>query len=83
MISPFYIKNKFPNKIHVFKTNITTKAEANVIKTLLNSSLKIKNFSIDLEDVDKVLRIEAHQDLKDNEIIKQVTSKGFICEGLD
>ena len=83
MISPFYEKRKNDVSIHIFKTNIKTKQEVNVIKTLLNSYLEIMKFSIDLEDIDKVLRIEADKSLNKKFIIENIKSKGFICEELE
>ncbi|WP_298894325.1 methyltransferase type 11 [uncultured Psychroserpens sp.] len=69
--------------IYIFKTNIETKKEADNIKKMLNSTLGIKQFSIDLEDVDKVLRIEAHKILDESKIINEVISGGFSCEELE
>ena len=83
MISPFYFNQKSHTSIHIFKTNIKTMADAEVVKKLLNSSLGIKKFSIDLEDVDSVLRIEAHKNLNETDIMNKVTSEGFICEELE
>ena len=59
MISPFYLKHKTPNNIYVFKTNIESESDMNVIEFLLNSNPKIIQCSVDLEDIDRVLRIEA------------------------
>ena len=82
MISPFYKKHNINIKIHVFKTNIETEADVSVIKVLFNSFSKIKQWSIDLEDIDNVLRIEANRNLSQRDIIKNVKSKGFYCEEL-
>ncbi|WP_298758167.1 methyltransferase type 11 [uncultured Psychroserpens sp.] len=83
MISPFYLKHKSTMNIYIFKTNIETKKEADNIKKMLSSALGIKQFSIDLEDVDKVLRIEAHKILDESKIINEVISGGFSCEELE
>ncbi len=82
MISPFYLKRKNHINIHIFKTNIETKSEANRLKKLLSSSLEIKQLSIDLEDIDNVLRIEAHKRINEKDIINKIISEGFICEEL-
>ncbi|MCD2260031.1 hypothetical protein [Psychroserpens luteolus] len=69
--------------IYIFKTNIETKKEADNIKKMLSSALGIRQFSIDLEDIDKVLRIEAHKNLDESKIINKVISGGFSCEELE
>lgn len=83
MISPFYQKHKINIRIHIFKTNIETKANVNILKILFRSDPKIKQWSIDLEDIDNVLRIEASRSLNKQDIIKKVKSKGFYCEELE
>ncbi|WCO00948.1 hypothetical protein [Psychroserpens ponticola] len=83
MISPFYKKHNINIRIHVFKTNIETEADISIIKVLFNSFSKIKQWSIDLEDIDNVLRIEATKNLSQRVIIQNVKSKGFYCEELD
>lgn len=82
MISPFYKKQLKHINIHVYKTNIENESEALNIKTLLSSNPKIQQCSIDLEDVDKVLRIEASKSLHSNEIIEKIISEGYFCEEL-
>lgn len=82
MISPFYQKLKTNIRIHIFKTNIKTESEVGILKILLSSNPKITTWSIDLEDIDKVLRIEATKNLSANDIVKEVESEGFYCEEL-
>lgn len=83
MISPFYQKHKINIRIHIFKTNIETNTDVNFIKILLNSDPKINQWSIDLEDIDRVLRIEANKSLNKQDIIDKIKSKGFICRELE
>lgn len=83
MISPFYRKHNFNIRIHVFRTNIETKADVNFLKKTFSSDPKIKQWSIDLEDIDNVLRIEASRNLNKQDIIEKVTSQGFYCEELE
>ena len=83
MISPFYLKHKTRINIHVFKTNIETELDMNSIQFLLDSNPKIVQWSVDLEDIDKVLRIEASKNLREKDIIDMVKSKGFYCEELE
>ena len=83
MISPFYLKHKTRINIHVFKTNIETEADMNSIQFLLNPNPKIIKWSVDLEDIDRVLRIDASKYSSEKDIIDMVKSKGFYCEELE
>ena len=75
MISPFYKKRLSEINILVYKTNINGEAEASNIRNILSSNPRISNCSIDLEDVDKVLRIEASKSLNKIEIIEKIIQK--------
>ncbi|WP_456442496.1 hypothetical protein [Psychroserpens sp.] len=83
MISPFYQRHKNNIRISIFKTNIETKDGVSIIKKLFSSDPRIKQWSVDLEDIDKVLRIEAIKSLSKKDIICFVIDKGFYCEELD
>ncbi|WP_223033881.1 hypothetical protein [Hanstruepera marina] len=83
MISPFYYRHKSNIKVHIFKTNIQSRGDITVLQTLLDTNPEILKWSIDMEDIDKVLRIEAKKELGEIEIIEQVTSKGFYCDVLE
>ena len=83
MISPFYLKHKSNINIHIFKTNARNNNDVNAIGISLSCNPKITNWSIDLEDIDKVLRIEARKNLCEEDIIDDLTTKGFYCEVLE
>ncbi|MBC3846795.1 hypothetical protein H8K90_10425 [Winogradskyella echinorum] len=83
MISPFYRNLKNAIRIHIFKTNIETKLDVDMLQLLFSSNRSIINWSVDLEDIDNVLRIEASKNLSENEIITQLNLIGFSCEELD
>ncbi|MFY0714063.1 hypothetical protein J1D01_10330 [Seonamhaeicola sp. NFXS20] len=82
MISPFYHNRKKNIRIHILKTDINTKVAINTIKLLFKSHPGIIKWSVDLEDIDKVLRVETNQTLDKNDIIEQVSAKGIYCEEL-
>lgn len=44
----------------IFKTNITTKTKVRKIRSALNRLLQHAQWTIDLEDCDKVLRVEGN-----------------------
>lgn len=65
----------------MFKTDINSASLIESVKPLLNSCQYISDWSIDIEDIDNVLRIISVE-LSENEIIEIIKSKGFICEAL-
>jgi len=83
MISPFYQSHKKVVKIHVFKTNIETRLDLATVKQPLNSNPNIIKWSIDLEDIDKVLRVESSENLSEKEIISLIKYRGFYIEELE
>ena len=66
----------------IFRTDIKTKKKVNVVKPIFNNHPIIKNWSIDTEDIDKVLRIEVAGTLAENDIINLMKTCGFCCEML-
>ncbi|REE83677.1 hypothetical protein BX611_0971 [Lutibacter oceani] len=67
--------------ILVFKTNIFKQLEFHV-KALLYSLKNISTIDFDFEDCDKILRVEATEDLS-SEIELLLNSKGFYCKELE
>ena len=68
--------------LFIFKTDVATNAKVESLKGFLQDNPIIRKWSVDLEDVDKVLKIETTVDLKEKEIISQLASAGFNCETL-
>jgi cell fate (sporulation/competence/biofilm development) regulator YmcA (YheA/YmcA/DUF963 family) len=69
-------------KLIILRTDIKTKKKVKKIKPFLNEHPIITNWSIDLEDIDNVLRIEANESLHENEVKYIVQKEGFYCENL-
>ena len=69
-------------KLLILRTNIKTKKKVKVVKPLFNNNPIISKWSIDLEDIDNVLKIEAQDDLKETDLIHLVKTAGFYCEPL-
>ena len=65
----------------VFKTNAFSQFEFHV-KELLSSLKNISTIDFDFEDCDKILRVEAAEDLT-SEIELLLNSKGFYCKELE
>ncbi len=66
--------------ILLFKTNIQTADDKSIIAELMEAH-KIRQWSVDQEDVDCVLRIVSSV-LKQEEIINLVSKNGYQCEEL-
>jgi hypothetical protein len=69
------------SEVLVFKTNISTNEQFERVQPVLSEWAQIKNWSIDREDVDKVLRIESEH-LSPAVIIRVLNDAGFECEEL-
>lgn len=68
--------------ILIFKTNIKTIDDKMKIAPILNSLAQIQCWTVDCEDCDCVLRIEA-QGLSEAQIIEIVQQSGFECTTLN
>jgi len=73
--------NEITPDIHVFKTNIGFAHDVKKISPVLGEESRIKKWSVDVEDVDNVLRVEAHR-IEPTEIISLITQCGYSCEEL-
>ena len=66
----------------IFRTDIKTKKEVKVVRPLFNDHPLITDWSIDRQDIDNVLRIEAKDDLNEKDIIHLIKECGFYSEML-
>lgn len=69
------------NEILVFKTTIKTDEDKQKVAFVLDSLLQINRWTVDCDDCDCVLRIEA-DGILENQIIEIVQQLGFGCEEL-
>jgi hypothetical protein len=69
-------------EILVFKTNVTSRKKVSMIAPLFTSFPTIRQWSFDLEDSDKVLRIEATE-LNPASVEQLLLTAGFNCRELD
>ncbi|MBL4669052.1 MAG: hypothetical protein HRT73_14155 [Flavobacteriales bacterium] len=67
----------------VFKTDISTATIAKELSPLFARHPAVLIWSVDITDVDNVLRIEASNTVTEIEIIKLVQSLGYFCVVLD
>ncbi|WP_299161447.1 hypothetical protein [uncultured Tenacibaculum sp.] len=66
----------------IFRTNIESEKKVKSLELIFNNHQSIINWSIDIEDIDNVLRIEASGNLLEKDIIYLVRTKGFYIEVL-
>jgi hypothetical protein len=69
------------SEILVFKTNLLNDSDIEKVALLLNAHSGIREWNIDQNDIDHVLRVEADQ-VTPGEVIMILQGAGFICEEL-
>lgn len=68
--------------IHIFKTNIHSVEQIKNADSFLSTHSKIEKWNIDLDDCDKVLRIESCP-LVINDVIESLAPFNIYCEALE
>lgn len=68
--------------VEVFKTNVQEFAEAQNLVALLRRHFPNSKINFDLDDCDKVLRVEGN-DLRIEKVMTLIMEKGFLCAVLD
>lgn len=69
-------------KLLIFQTDINSQQNVEAIQPLFNNHNHILDWSVDTEDIDNVLRIEATENLNETDVIKLMSTKGFYCDDL-
>ena len=73
--------NKLIREILIFRTNVNTPKAIRKLAPLLNRHLFISKWNFDLDDCDRILRVEASAHISEG-IINILRSQGFDCEEL-
>lgn len=68
-------------KVLVFKTNLRFKKQINAVTPHINNLQGIARWNVDLDDIDKVLRIES-TDLSPRSVEATLQQAGYFCEEL-
>lgn len=68
--------------VEIFKTNVQKEVDKNYIIAIIQNSFPDYKFNFDLEDCDKILRVEAAA-LDSKDIVKHVNNLGYTCVHLD
>ena len=66
----------------VFKTDIETKEEVNSLQSKLKNFPMIRDWSVDFQDIDHVLRVKASSNFREVDVIHLIEKFGFHCEVL-
>ena len=69
-------------QIEVFKTNVKSKKNADKVVSLIKRRLPVGKVNFDLEDCDKILRIEA-KEIQVQPILNLLLDLGFSCSPLE
>jgi hypothetical protein len=69
------------SEILVFKTNIARDEDLVKVASVINNDSRIRQWNVDRDDIDHVLRIEATQ-IVAPDVISMVHKAGFECEEL-
>ena len=69
-------------EVLVFKTNVTSKKKVSKVSPLLTSYPGIQQWNFDLDDCDKILRVEGRNFTADG-IILLLKETGFACAVLE
>lgn len=65
-------------EVLVFKTSVNTEQHIEELAPVLNSLIQPPKWNFDLEDCDRILRIESDEDITQN-LISAFSAKGFSC----
>jgi hypothetical protein len=68
--------------ILIFKTNIELAEDRIFVGICLQNEKDVIDWNLDMEDIDKVLRVESKSN-NTEKIIQTITKAGFFCEELD
>lgn len=71
-----------PDNILIFKTNISSPIDSLCVKKAFDKEEHIIEWSVDLEDCDKVLRVVSEK-LNTLQLIEKITGLGFDCAELE
>ncbi len=81
---PVMTTSKQNEELHIliFKTNIELDEDLRSLGVCLQNETDIVDWNVDIEDIDKVLRIESKSN-NTEKIIKTIIQAGFFCEELN
>ena len=79
---PIFQERPWPQMVEVFKTNVQEISQANRLLALLHQHFPGSKITFDLEDCDKILRVEG-MDFVPVQVKQLVEAHGFFCWDLE
>jgi hypothetical protein len=70
------------NMVEVYRTNVRHKRAAKRLLSVLSAQFPMFSINFDLEDCDKILRVEG-ENIQPDDIAKLVAENGYQCNLLD
>lgn len=70
------------NMVEVYKTNVRYKRQAKQLLDILIRQFPMFNINFDLEDCDKILRVEGNN-IPQEKIVRLLTENGYQCSVLE
>lgn len=67
--------------ILVFRTNINTETDKLRVREFLSGQLLVEDWSVDMDDIDRVLRVVSH-DLHPEDVVGLLNTIGYQCQEL-
>lgn len=68
-------------EVLVFKTSVNTAQHVDELTPALNALIQPPNWNFDLEDCDRILRVETQHNIAPA-VVEVVSQRGFMCEEL-
>ena len=68
--------------LYIYKTNIQHPQKADELQALFQQFTPIKKVSFDLEDIDRIVKIESQSNLSEHDLIAAAKQVGICCEFL-
>jgi len=69
-------------EVLVFKTNLRYKKQVNELSMHMNNLQGVLRWNVDLDDSDKILRIEANEQCCPRKVEDTLVQAGYFCEEL-
>ncbi len=70
------------DNVFIFKTNVNSNYDVTIVNSILSKFPQVKRSTIDLRDVDKVLRVEYGNNIEMELIVNKINQLGYYCEEL-
>ena len=69
-------------KLFIFKTDIQTENQLDQLRLVIQNQAEVARWTIDMEDVDHVLKVETKVDAHEAEMLQILRARGIECEQL-